>query len=127
MLVKDVMSSPAITIEEKKTVKEAGKLMKKTRRGAIVVLKKKKPVGIVTDSDLVKRIVATGLNSGKIKVREIMSKPLVTVDANENVLTAVRKMKKINVHRLPVTDGGKLVGLISLTDVAKVSPEMVDF
>jgi CBS domain-containing protein len=126
VLVKDLMSSPVITIDQEKTVKEAGQLMKKHRKGALIVLRKGKPVGIITDSDLVKRVVATGLNSAKLKVKQIMSKPLVTINADDDILTAVRKMKKINIHRLPVLDKGKIVGLLSLTDIARTSPEMLD-
>jgi len=124
--VKDIMSSPALMIDQEKTVKSAGELMKKFRRGALVVAKNTKPVGIITDSDLVKRIVATGLNSAKLKVKKIMSKPLVTVAVNDDVLDAVRKMKKINVHRLPVVNSGRVVGIISLSDIAKTSPEIAD-
>jgi len=71
-------------------------------------------------------IQTTGLNSAKLKVKKIMSKPLVTVAVNDDVLDAVRKMKKINVHRLPVVDSGKVVGIISLSDIAKTSPEIAD-
>lgn len=70
--------------------------------------------------------MATGKKSSNIKVREIMSGPLVTIKASDDVLNAVRKMKKINIHRLPVMEEGKVVGLISLVDVAKTSPEMLD-
>ena len=124
--VKDIMSSPVITIEYHKNVRDAGELMKKTRRGALIAVDNGKPVGIITDSDLVKRIVATGKSSETVKVNDIMSKPLVTIGPNEDVLSAVRKMKKINVHRLPVVDEKKVVGMISLSDVAKTSPEMLD-
>src|SRR3972149_2703290 len=92
--VKDIMSSPALMIDQEKTVKSAGELMKKFRRGALVVAKN--------------------------------NKPLVTVAINDDVLDAVRKMKKINVHRLPVVDSGRVVGIISLSDIAKTSPEIAD-
>ncbi len=124
--VKDIMVSPVVTIEENKTAKEAGERMKKTRRGALIVTRKGKPIGIVTDSDLVRKVVARDLKASSIKVKDIMSKPLVTVRPKEDILEATRKMKKSNIKRLPVVEKGKLVGVISLTDIAKTSPEMLD-
>jgi CBS domain-containing protein len=126
ILVKDVMSKPVITIGENKDAKEAGELMKKTRRGCLIVTKNNQPIGIISDSDLIKRVVAKNVRAKDIKLKDIMSKPLVTVKPKDDIIEAVRKMKKSNVHRLPVIDGGKVVGLISLTDIAKTSPEMLD-
>ncbi|MEM5852877.1 MAG: CBS domain-containing protein [Candidatus Aenigmatarchaeota archaeon] len=124
--VKDVMVKPVITIDENKTIKQAGELMKKTRRGCLIVTRKGKPVGIVSDSDIIKRVVAKNLLPSKTKVKKVMSSPLVTIGPDEEILSAVRKMKKNNIHRLPVVFNGKLIGIISLSDIAKTSPEMLD-
>ncbi len=124
--VKDVMVKPVITIEENKTLKQEGEIMKNTRRGCLIVTRKGKPIGIVSDSDIIKRVVAKNLLPSKIKVKNIMSKPLITIRPDEEIIEAVRKMKKSNIHWLPVILNGKLVGIISLTDIAKVSPEMLD-
>jgi CBS domain-containing protein len=124
--VKDVMSTPVYTIDINKTAQDAGKLMRKIRRGFLVVTKRKKPVGVISDSDIINKIVAKNKLASKIKVGEIMSKPIISVSSNEDMLKAVRKMKKSNIHRLPVIDQGKLVGVISLTDIARTSPEMLD-
>jgi CBS domain-containing protein len=124
--VKDIMVKPVITIDQEKTVKQAGELMKKTRRGCLIVTRQGKPVGIISDSDIIKRVVAKNILPSKIKVKKIMSSPLITISPDEDMLTAVRKMKKNNIHRLPVVSEGKLVGLISLSDIARTSPEMLD-
>ncbi|MEM7821740.1 MAG: CBS domain-containing protein [Candidatus Aenigmatarchaeota archaeon] len=124
--VKDIMVKPVITIDQEKTVKQAGELMKKTRRGCVLITRKGKLVGILSDSDIIKRVIAKNLLPSKVKVKEIMSSPLITIGPDEDVLSAVRKMKKNNIHRLPVVSGGKLVGIISLSDIAKTSPEMLD-
>lgn len=126
ILVKDVMSKPVITIDERKTAMEAGKLMKKTRKGCLIITKDKKPVGLISDSDLIKRVIAANMKASQVKLNKIMSKPLVTVRPKDNILIAVRKMRKSNVHRLPVVENGKIVGLVSLSDIAKTSPEMID-
>jgi len=126
VLVKDIMSKPVVVVEENKSARVAGELMKKKRKGALVVVKKDKPVGILTDSDLIRKVVAKNLKPSEVKVKDIMSKPLVTINPNENIIEASRKMKRSNIKRLPVVEGGKVVGLLSLTDIARTSPEMLD-
>jgi len=126
ILVKDIMSKPVVAMDESKSAKVAGELMKKTRKGCLIVTSKNKPVGILTDSDIIRKIVAKNLKASQIKLKDIMSKPLVTVRPDDDILVAVRKIKKSNIRRLPVIEGGKIVGLISVYDIARTSPEMVD-
>lgn len=127
VLVKDVMSKPVVTIEYNKSAKKAAELMKKPpRKGCLVVIKDRKPIGIISDSDLIKKVVARNVKGSEINVIDVMGKPLVTVNPNDDVLIAVRKMKKSNIHRLPVVEGEKVVGLISMSDIARTSPEMLD-
>jgi len=126
ILVKDIMVKPVKTIDQEKTAEEAGKLMTKSRRGCLIVTKDRRPVGIVSDSDLIRRIVALNIKSSKVKLKDIMSRPLVAVGPEDDILGAVRKMKKSNIHRLPVVSRGKLVGILSLSDIARTSPEMLD-
>lgn len=125
ILVKDIMVKP-LTIDVNKNVKFAGELMRKTRRDAVIVIKKRKPIGIVTDSDLIKKIIAKNKKPSSVKLKAIMSRPLVTVKPRETILEATRKMKRSNIKRLPVIDKGKLVGCLSLSDIARSSPEMID-
>jgi CBS domain-containing protein len=125
ILVKEIMVKPVYTIEANKTVREAGKLMRKVRRGFLVVTKNKKPVGVISDSDIINEVVAKNKLASKIKVSEIMSKPIVWISPDEDILTAVDKMKRSNIHRLPVLKKGKIVGIISLSDIARASPEMM--
>lgn len=120
------MSKPVITIDENKNAKTAGDLMKKHRRGTLLVTRKNRAVGIVTDSDLIREIVAKNKKASTIKVKQIMTKPLVITKPNEDITEAARKMKLNNIKRLPVIDGGKIVGILSVTDIAKTSPEMLD-
>lgn len=126
VLVKDIMIKPVLTIGSKKTVKNAGEILRKTRRDALIVVAKNKAIGILTDSDLIKKVVAKDLKPSKLHVKDVMSKPLVTVKPGDSVLDATRKMKKSNIKRLPVMDEGKLVGILNLTDIARNSPEMID-
>jgi signal-transduction protein with cAMP-binding, CBS, and nucleotidyltransferase domain len=125
ILVKDIMVKP-LTIDANKNAKSAGELMRKTRRDSLIVVKNKRPIGIVTDSDLIKKIIAKNKKPSSIKVRAIMSRPLVTSKPSDTILEATRKMKRNNIKRLPVLDKGKIVGSLSLSDIARSSPEMID-
>lgn len=126
ILVKEIMSKPVITIDINKTARDAGKIIAKTRRGFLVVTKRSKPIGVISDSDLIKRILVKNLKASQIKIKELMSEPVVAIEPNDDILVAVRKMKTNNIHRLPVVEKGKLVGVITLGDIARTTPEMLD-
>jgi CBS domain-containing protein len=125
IFVKDIMSKPVVKIEGTKTAKDAGLLMKKHRKGCLIITKKNNPIGIISDSDLIKKVIAADLKASKVKLSKIMSRPLVVIRPDEDVLIAARRMKSTHVHRLPVVENGKVVGLLSLSDIAKASPEMI--
>jgi CBS domain-containing protein len=125
ILVKDIMDKP-LTVDESKNVKFAGELMRKTRRDSVVVVKRGKPIGILTDSDLIKKIIAKNKKPSSVKVKAVMSKPLVASAPNDTILDATRKMKRSNIKRIAVLNEGKLVGILSLSDIARSSPEMID-
>lgn len=124
--VKEVMTKPAIKINYNKTVQQAAKEMAKHRVGSIIIVKGKSPIGIITETDLNKKIVAPAKDPRKLKATDIMSSPIVFSDPDEDVVTAVEKMEKHRVKRLPVISKGKIVGIITNTDIARASPEMLD-
>ncbi|MEM5802026.1 MAG: CBS domain-containing protein [Candidatus Aenigmatarchaeota archaeon] len=125
--VKEIMTKPVQTIDINKTVKEAAVLMDKKNVGSVVITRKGKPVGILTDTDIIRRVVSKGKNPAKTKVSAVMSKPLVTTTPEETCYEAAKKLKKNNIKRLPViTENGKLVGMLSMTDIAVTVPELVE-
>ena len=126
ILVKDIMTKPAIKIDYTKTVQQAGKEMVKHRVGSIIVVKGKGPIGIITETDLNKKVVAPAKDPRKLKVTDIMSSPIVFSNPSEDVFAAVEKMERHRVKRLPVISKGKIVGIITNTDIARASPEMID-
>ncbi len=127
LLVKDVMSSPVITIFEDESADKAAKLMAEHNVGCVIVATKdKKPIGIITERDMVVRIVAEDLQPSKIKVKNIMSSPLRTVKPDETLSEAARKMSRLNVRRLGVVYKGKLAGIISSKDILAVTPELIE-
>lgn len=124
ILVKEIMSKPPVTIGHNKTAKVAAQLMKKKRIGFLVVTKRGKAIGILSDADLINKIIVKGTSPQKAKAKDLMSKPLITISPEEDVMEAVKKIKKNNIHRMPVVDRGKVVGVLSLTDIARSSPDM---
>jgi CBS domain-containing protein len=127
MLVKDVMTSPVVTIDEDGIVHEAAKLMDKNDVGCIVVTDKKgRPVGIITERDLITRVLSKNVLASKAKAKKVMTSPLLTIDPDETLTEAARKMSRLNVRRLGVIYKGNMVGLVSSKDILAVTPELLE-
>jgi CBS domain-containing protein len=123
--VADVMIKEVITIDEDATVKEAAEIMNKFEIGCLIAVRKGKAMGIITERDLLKRVVAEARDAGKTKVKDIMSSPLVVVEPNMDLEEAVRLMFQMKIKKLPVVEGKRLVGLVSLTDIARFQPQII--
>lgn len=116
--VKDVMTSDPVTVDRKDSVADAARLMKEHDVGAIVVEDKGKVCGIVTDRDITVRAVAAGRESTQTKVGDICSGDLGTVSPGESLDRAIEEMRSRSVRRVPVTDDGSVVGVLSIGDLA---------
>jgi len=127
MIVKDVMSSPVIKVDEDETIKEVAKLMEAQRLGCIIVTNKdSRPIGIITERDLVVRVLAKNKIPSKLTAKSVMTTPLVTIRPGETLANAARQMSRLNLRRLGVFYKGDLVGIISSKDVLAVTPELID-
>ncbi len=127
MLVKDVMSSPVITIDEKAPANRSAVLMEKNNLGCVVVTNKEgKPLGIITERDLVVRILAKNLKPDSLKSTEVMTSPLITMEPEATIAEAARRMSRLDIRRLGVIYKGQLVGLISSKDILAVTPELIE-
>lgn len=127
MLVKDVMSSPVVTIEEDEPVNRVAELMNKQGLGCIIVTNKEgKPIGIITERDLVVRVLAKNIVPSSVKANEVMTSPLITIEPDETIHEAARRMSRLNIRRLGVVYKGQLVGLLSSKDILAVVPELVE-
>lgn len=125
--VEDVMSSPVITIKDTDTVLAASKLMKKNEIGCVVVVDKAgKPLGLMTERDVVRKVAALDLLPSKVKASNSMTKPPATIDASANVTDAAKKMREMKVRRLVVIQGGKLEGIITSNDIVDITPALID-
>ncbi len=123
--VEDVMVKEVITIDENLTVKEAAEAMNKFGIGCLIVVRKGKAMGIITERDLLKRVVAEAKDANETKVKDVMSSPLVVVEPNTNLEEAVKLMFKMKIKKLPVVDEKRLVGLVTLTDIARFQPQVI--
>jgi CBS domain-containing protein len=123
--IQDVMIREVITVGENATVKEAAEIMNRFEIGSLIIVSMGKAVGIVTERDLLKRVVAEARDANTTKVKQIMTTPLVVVEPNVDLENAVRQMFQMKIKKLPVVDGKRLVGLVSLTDIARFHPSMI--
>jgi CBS domain-containing protein len=120
--VSEIMSKDIAVIELDlgPTALDVAKVMAKSRAGAVIVLKKGKPAGIITERDLLKKVAARNKKPEEVGAKSVMSSPLVTVRAFDSVDTAAEIMSKRGIKRLPVVeDDGSLAGMLSVTDFAK--------
>ncbi|HLE74681.1 MAG TPA: CBS domain-containing protein [Candidatus Bathyarchaeia archaeon] len=127
MLVKDVMSSPVVTTEEDAASNNVALLMDENNVGCVIVTNKEgKPLGIITERDLVVRVLAKNLKPDAVKAKEIMTSPLVTIEPEATISEAARRMSRLDIRRLGVLYKGDLVGIISSKDILGVMPELIE-
>jgi len=125
--VEDVMSSPVITIKDTDSVLAASKLMKKHAIGCVVVVDKSgKPLGLMTERDVVRRVAALDLLPSKVNAGKSMSKPLGTIDSSSNITDAAKEMRELKVRRLVVVEGGRVKGIITSNDIVDITPALID-
>jgi CBS domain-containing protein len=124
--VKDYMEKEFPTLEVEATVVAAAKILDKEKKGYIIVLDKGKPYGIVTEWDLVSKVLATEKDPKKLTLKEIATKPVVTIDPDEDLLKASELMQKKDIKRLPVVKGGVIYGVITSTNIAQKCGEYVN-
>ena len=123
--VEDAMRNTVITVTPNFSAKQAAKLMDLRGVSSLVVIREGMLKGILTEKDLVTRIVARGYNPSKIRVENIMSQPVITIKVNSSLEDAVRVMLINGIKKLPVLNTeNKLIGILSLTDVAMIYPAL---
>jgi len=116
ILIQDIMTRALITVNLSTTVLQVAKMMEQGGIGAILVQNNSNPVGIVTDRDFATKIAANNLPFDT-PVEKIMSSPLITINHNELISAAAERMTTKKIRKLPVTENGKVVGIITSTDL----------
>ncbi|MBD3206570.1 CBS domain-containing protein [Candidatus Bathyarchaeota archaeon] len=122
IIVRDVMTKNIKTVKTDDTVHDAVKKMNKFDIGSVIVMSSGRPVGIITETNVMRRIVEPRMDPATVWTKDIMSSPLTTIDLNAALEEAAKIMADKRINRLPVIDGDKLVGVISSTDIVKASP-----
>jgi len=116
ILIHDIMTRALITINQSTTALQIAKMMEQGGIGAIIVQENDNPVGIVTDRDFATKIVANNL-SLDTPAAKIMSSPLITINHNEPISAAAERMTNKKIRKLAVTENGKIIGIITSTDL----------
>lgn len=120
MTVREVMSGAAVSVHQEEPVVAAARLMRARNIGSIPVCGDDGLLtGMLTDRDIVVRCVAPGADPGMVRIAAVMSPGPVTVKPEDELDTALARMTHEQVRRLPVVDGGRLVGMLSIADVAR--------
>jgi len=121
MNVEEIMIENVITIDPGTTIEKAVKTMNQHEIGCLIVCENGKPIGIMTERDLLRRVLERGKPPTTVKVEEIMSRPVIYGNPSMELEDAARLMFRKKVKKLPIIKDGELVGLITLTDLAKTA------
>ncbi len=125
ILVRDVMETDVKTVRPDSSVMEAIQKMNKFDVGSIVVVQEKRPVGIITERDILRKILESGLDPLTVSARQIMSSPLITIREDQAIEEAAKIMTTKKIKKIPVVKDGKLIGIVTATDLVKSEPKMI--
>jgi len=130
LCVRDVMARRVLLVEATSSAKNSARMMNKFSVSSLIVSSEGDIVGIVTERDILTRVVASGQNPEEVTVREIMSEPIIVVNPDTPLEQAVQIMLMERIKKLPVMDKDgekvKLVGILSMTDVARIQPQLIE-
>lgn len=118
MKVRDVMTSSVDWVTPDTSVVEVAQLMMKEDVGSIPICKENRLIGIITDRDIVLKVVAAGGKTNNISAKDIMSTDIISVSSEQDVHEAANLMSKYQIRRLPVLEKGELVGILAIGDLA---------
>ncbi|MET1128376.1 MAG: CBS domain-containing protein [Thermoproteota archaeon] len=128
VLVSDIMTSQVVTAKPEESIVDAAKKMAENGVGSLVIVDDKGYVlGIITEGDIVRRVVAAGKDPASIRVGEVMTTNPVTIFEDATIAAAAELMKRKNIGHLPVvSSSGRLVGIVSRTDIVRIAPSFIE-
>ena len=118
-VVADIMSSPVVAIDGEANVRDAALTMTDRRIGSIIITERGQPIGIVTERDMLERVISLCRDPCETRMKEIMSSPLITVPKETAILEAMRKMREKGISRLVVMEDNVLIGIVSERDIIR--------
>ncbi|MDD5503093.1 MAG: CBS domain-containing protein [Candidatus Thermoplasmatota archaeon] len=124
--VRDAIVRPPVTVDQEMDVSKAAELMRTVDVGSLMVVDKGKMIGILTEGDILSKVVSKDKQPSKVKVKEIMSRPVVCIEPDMDIVEAAKKMAKLKIRRLPVIEKGEIIGIVSERDIIRLSPVLID-
>ena len=125
VLVRDVMAKDVRVVRPDTSIKEVVATMNKFDIGSIVVVQGDRPVGIITERDILRRLVEPCLAPETLTARQVMTSPVLTISETANIEETAKLMARKRVKKLPVINNGKLVGMITYTDIVAKVPTLL--
>jgi len=122
ILVRDIMSKNVKTVRTDDSVHDAVVKMNKFDVGSVIVTNNNRSVGIITSKNIIVRIVEPRLDAGVVRAKDIMSSPLITIEASAPVEEAAKLMAQRHIKKLAVMEGDKVVGVVSSSDIVRANP-----
>ena len=124
--VYDCMTTKPISVSSDSSLQQCAKIMAKNHVGALVIKDNHKSIGLITEQDIVRKVIGKGINPLNRKVKEFMETKLKTISPKDDIYEALIKMRDSNIRHLPVVDGGKMVGLLTIKDILKIEPSLFE-
>ena len=124
--VYDCMTTKPISLSSDATLEECATVMAKNHVGALVIKDNSKSKGLITEQDIVRKVIAKGINQLTKKVKDFMETRLMTIGPNDDIYEALIMMRDSNIRHLPVIDKGEMIGLLTLKDILKIEPSLFE-
>lgn len=125
MIVRDIMARNVKTVRTDDSALDAVRKMIKFGIGSVIVINAGRPVGIITERNILERIVEPRLDAGTVKVKDVMSSPVISVDPNTAIDEAAKIMASKVIKTLPVVEKEKVVGVVTSSDIVKANPTQI--
>lgn len=122
--VGDVMTKGVIYVRPNENIKRVAEIMKNNDIDSVIVIDKKHGLGMITDRDIISKIVAEGKNPNTVTAAEVMSSPLITVAPHIDIDAAAKIMRDKNIRRLVVKQGDNIIGILTEFDLVRIEPAM---
>ena len=124
--VMEIMTKKPVTVSPEETIDKAAATMRTRDVGSLLVVEAGRPTGIVTERDIVTKVAAANAQARSLRVRDIMSSPVVSIHPHAEVVEAARVMSDRKIRRLAVVENGKLIGVITENDILRIWPHLVE-
>lgn len=124
--VNDAMTVKPISVDKNTTLLECAKVMDENHVGSVVVKDNNVSIGIITEQDIIRKVVAKGINPLYERVKDYMERNLITISPDKDIYDALVLMRDNNIRHLPVLDKKKMIGLLTIKDILKIQPQLFE-